>query len=958
MGDKRNNKDLINQEKVFRAIALTPGHLDTIKERMRKNKVLESRTKITNSINELIKEGRLLLKNNYISVNPNMVTHGKLVVTNNRSYLLIDGDTHQYYIDRKDCEGIRPNSRVEIAFYNKLSKGKIESVPFVVKEEKIEAKQEDTKISKPYEKTGEDNFETIYGRVMKSSHDELIFLPNDKKRFKKPIIISNDRKTLSKYQDKICTMKILSSETEENQAIGVLQDIKGEAGNPIAEYDAIAQSHGAIMSFSDEAVKKELENIPDEVDLSKYSLKNINDNAENTHKPKIIDLRELNFTTTDPATCKDMDDAIYSTFDKDGKLIVYVAVANVTKYVNLNSEIGRRYIQAGFTTYAPNKAYNILPPQLSTNICSLNPNVDRLAFVVKTVVDPKSGKPLQSSIYDGVIRSREKFSYEQAQKIVDENNIPLSSIFIKSKQGQELSREEQVIMNKIASDVLWKGFKSRELIEFDSDNEYDIKFNEDMSDIVDIEKTPHLDYHKVIEAFMLTANEATAEYALNNKIPNIYRVHEEPDESKLSQAFEFFNYLNIPFEGDLSPSAIRNIVYSVRGTEKEKVVNNFLVRMQSKAKYCNTTNPEDVKLIGKPTRKPVIAKKSQASEGQVEFIREKEESSSRQMINNALKSLDKNISHFGLQSEHYSHTTSPIRRITDYVTQYNILAHINGGKMFDEQNVRDIALWANQMEEAVELSEKQFSELNSALYCLHHLNEPMKGRISYFKKLIDKSDVSIDEIVVVVENEDKGIKVELPLSDVLATKGINSKKVAISQYGSAVINKITQSPLLTVCQELIFQVLESDKITRQIKGSTNLALKKSCINLSERENINLIEKYFNNTNISAKKEKMLKNKEFCKQHRNEIDKNEAEKMKYGYKFKNQIKYDDFASEMGNNEAFYANKYSSQKHKRNKMNEALKTDLEYFHSLENSIEENKTLEKIDENLQYNEEDLER
>lgn len=240
MGDKRNNKDLINQEKVFRAIALTPGHLDTIKERMRKNKVLESRTKITNSINELIKEGRLLLKNNYISVNPNMVTHGKLVVTNNRSYLLIDGDTHQFYIDRKDCEGIRPNSRVEIAFYNKLSKGEIESVPFVVKEEKIEANQEDIKISKPYENTGEDNFETIYGRVMKSSHDELIFLPNDKKRFKKPIIISNDRKTLSKYQDKICTMKILSSETEENQAIGVLQDIKGEAGNPIAEYDAIA----------------------------------------------------------------------------------------------------------------------------------------------------------------------------------------------------------------------------------------------------------------------------------------------------------------------------------------------------------------------------------------------------------------------------------------------------------------------------------------------------------------------------------------------------------------------------------------------------------------------------------------------------------------------------------------------------------------------------------------------
>ena len=936
MENKRQSKDIINQERVFKAVAQNPGDINTVKERLRKAKVSSSRTKINRAIDDLIKSGRLILKDKQLYVNPSTIKHAKLVQSNGTSYLLFDGDSHQYYIDRRDAGNIPSGSRVQVGSYFLASKGKMEERSFVMGIDKSQQTKQD-EIEEIVDKTDTSNI--VYGRVMKTSHDELVFLPNDRRRFKKPIFIANDKRGVAKYQDKICTMQIVSNETETEQAVGFLQEIKGDAGNPIAEYDAIAESHGAIMSYSDEKVQKEIENIPTEVDLSKYQLISMGEQRTlNSAKPQIVDLRGLNFTTTDPATCKDMDDAIYSTFDEKGNLVVYAAVANVTKYVKLNSEIGRRYIQAGFTTYAPNKAYNILPPELSTNICSLNPNVPRLAFVVKTVINPKSGKPISSSIMDAVIESKEKFSYEQAQEICDEHSeITRETITDKVKKGLPLSREEQVVMNKLASDILWKGLNGRNLIQFDSDNEYDVKLNEDMSDIVDIEKEPHIPYHKVIEAFMVTANEATAEFALRNGIPNIYRVHEEPSESKIEQAYEFFDYLNIPFDGDLSPRAIKTIVASVKGTDKEKVVNNFLVRMQSKAKYCNTPNPQDVKLVGKSGHRQERTKKF-GEEAKADFER-KQDVVTGDIMHDAVKKLDKTISHFGLQSEHYSHTTSPIRRITDYVTHYNILAYLNGENMLDQQQVRDIALWANQMQDSVDLSEREFNELNSAIYCTHHINDVMKGHICSFRKLADKKDITPEEIVVIVENEDKGIRVQIPLVDVLAYKGVTTKKVAITPYGSAIVNKNTNSPILTVCQELTFKIAESDRITRQITGTLDLS---RVIETTENSNFTaptLPDIPVTRGGHSSKREKMLKNKRYCKEHSGDAAKIAEDEMRYGLKFKNQIKYEEFVGDMGNREAYHANKSQNRQHKRRKIEQQAKAHLEYYTSGDSDFEEN-------------------
>ncbi len=939
MGDKRSNKDIINQEKVFRAIAQQGQEdIDTIKERLRKNKVVESRTKITTAINDLIKSGRLILKGKMLSINQAEIKHGKLIKSNGSSFIIIDGDTHQYYIDEKDSKGYNSNSKIEIGYYNRVIHGEIHKTPFIIKLEHEKEKSQSKEQVLP--ENSSQNSLIVYGRVMKSSHDELVFLPNDKKRFKYPIFIANEKKTLAKYQDKICTMRIVVNETEDKEAIGVLEEIKGDAGNPIEEYDAIAESHGANMNFSDEKVQKEIEKIPTEVDLTNYQLISLNSSSTLTKsdKPQLIDLRDINFTTTDPADCKDMDDAIYSEFDKEGNLEIYVAVANVTKYVKLNSEIGRRYIQAGFTTYAPNKAYNILPPQLSTNICSLNPNVDRLALVIKTTVDTKTGRPISSSIMDAVINSKEKFSYEQAQEIVDSNkDITEKLLQEKFKQGIPLTREEQVVMNKFASDILWQGLNRRNLLQFDSDNEYDVKFNNDMSDILDICKQPHIPYHKVIEAFMVTANEASAEFALKNNIPNIYRVHEQPNESKLDQAFEFFGYLDIPFDGDLSPVSIRNIVSSVKGTDKEKLVNNFLIRMQSKAKYCNTINPNDVKVIGRPSRKHFKTQPNQIEDIKIDFERGREVNKSGNIMQDEISRLEKNISHFGLQSEHYSHTTSPIRRITDYVTHYNILNYLHGKKLLEDQQVRDIALWANQMQDAIDLSEREFNELNSAIYCTHHINDIMKGRICSFRKLVDQSDVSAEDIVVIVENEDKGIRVQIPLLDILLNRGGSKKRVAISKYGSAVVNKTTGKPILTVCQDLTFRITESDRVTRQVRGSINLTIEndntKNKVIQDERILDYPIYTEKTTKNDETKdfmEEGMLKNNKCCKKNYKENE----DQIKSGLKFKNEIKFEEFAEDMAQHEVFKTNKSQRKKYKDKKQETIAKGQMKDYYKLEN------------------------
>lgn len=886
----REIKLIKTRERVYKEIAKKPQDLTTLRTYMIKKNLVESGKKFDKAIEMLKTSGRVVLKAGNVSLSPQTLKSGVFVLRSKGGYVLLDGDNKQYAIRRENSEGFNTNERVNIVFSEE--NGRIEPV-IVSKAEKKDEKSIRDEL--PVQDSS-----LILGRVTKVSHDQLIFIPNDR-RFTRNIMILNPAKDLPKFQDKICLMRINDREINGVPANGYIVEIKGEAGNPIAEYDAIAENCGANMSWSGAGIEKEIEAIPTEVDLTGKTLISEKDEMarEGDAKDKVVDLRHLAFTTVDPATCKDMDDAIYSTYDKNGKLVVYTAVANVTKYVDLNSEIGKRYIQGGFTVYAPNKAYNILPPQLSTGICSLNPNVDRLALVIRSVINEKTGEPISSKIMDAVINSKEKYSYERAQEICDSNpDVKLEDLKKKNMEGEELSKDEQVILNAKASDILWKGFGKRNSISFETRNEYDVHFNEDFSDIEEITAQEHIPYHKVIEAFMLTANEATAKYCQDNNIPNIYRVHDMPNEDKLAMAYEFFSYLDIPFEGDLSPMGIKRIVNSVKDSRKEKVVNNFLVRLQSKAKYNNSTNPKGGELV--------IFKDKDNKKGMNRELL-------RQQIEESMKYME-NISHFGLQSQHYSHTTSPIRRISDYVTHKNVLAHLQGGEMIDEKTVLEIAQWANQMQDAVDQAEREFDDLNSAIYCEHHIGEVMHGRVCSFKKLKDTKDITASDILILVEDEARGVKVQIPASDILPE---DAKNVTISMYGSAIVNKNNSRAVIKLCDEVAFRLTKSDRITREVTATTHLEKEnegnvgKIITDFSEHEKICA------NKQMSAKRQRMLNNVRYNSEHTNSIEYRDEIQAKRGKKDKGRLISRTGIEDIDDRQVFIANKRDKIKYKQRK-----------------------------------------
>ena len=817
---KQQQENTKLKEDIYKFLTQNAGDRYAITEKLLDLKMASSRRKIESAIDQLISEGRLLEKGKNIECNHNYLKQARAFSKDGKIYVVFSGNKERYLVENPFDFKIHNGAKVDVGSYLKVDKNRTIPTLFI---SEVEKKSEKIIVD---EGSG-----LIYGRVMKTSGDELAFFANDK-RFAHPIIITNDKLEMSKFQDKICILKIETEEFGYNQATGRIIEVKGDAGNPISEYEAIAASHGAVMSWDDDAFKEEIENAPLKVDVSKYKL--VSEDEYSLHKSEkdcIADLRSLCFTTTDPVNCKDMDDAIYSTFDENGNLIIYTAVANVSKYINLNSNIGRQYLTGCFTTYSPNKAYNILPPQYSTNICSLNPNEDRLALVVKSVIDSKTGDKISDEIMDAIIESKGKYSYEKAQEICDKSSLSTTDLYKKIMAGKELTPNEQIIMNQKASKILSKNFDRRGSLQFESKDEYRVIFNEDMSDIEDILPEDNCAYHKVIENFMVSANESTAKYALDNNIPNIFRVHNSPIESKTDRAIEFFKFLNIDFDGDLSVKGLRKVLAKVKGTNKEKAVNKFLIRMQSKAKYSTSIDPEANKdvLIGKL--------KYQGGLG------------------------EEGISHFGLQSTGYSHSTSPIRRVPDYLTHYNILAHIHGEKPYGINKLSNIVEWANDMETQNKQAEREFQRVNSAIYCEHHIGDVMHGTISSFKRGKDSlAKDSIDGITVEIENEEKGIVVQVPLREVLASKDICIHNCALSRYGSAIVDAFKGTPILRICEDIDFKILSANRVSGQIEATTDVTREMTLEDYQNLENIPSVKP------ISLKNQRRLSNKEY-KKHR-------------------------------------------------------------------------------------------
>lgn len=834
---KNNKKAIKNREKVFKTI-LFAGEIDFTTLQIKADKEFGlSGTKVRTAVEELVKAGRIVQNGKKYSGAPTSTRIGTYFCSGNKSYVVFDGDSRQYEVTRKFAEDATSGKKVVVGFSYREDNTPL---PFIVGSASAAKSGATSALS--FMETGDPSL--VYGKVMKTSHDELVFIPYDTAKYKDNILILNEKKTLAQFQDKVCTLRIVPPHKNDTQPMGYIEKVHGDASNPFVEFDAIAQMHGAFRNFNTPEIKKFMDSQELTVDRNKYNF--IDENGKliinNGSNDTLVLVDGVQITTIDPPDCKDMDDGICAShFDKNGNLVYYVAVANVTRYIPFGSEmfmeylkesllqnkqphasrseIFMEYLKGAFTLYLPNKAYNILPPLFSTNLSSLNPNEDKLAFVAKHTINPKTGEVIDTQFMDALIVSKEKFSYEKAQKIIDENpQITIDYIRNKWINGEELNITEQVLANYYAGEIINKQLDSRNRLNFNNDREYRFNFNKSMDRVESIVKVEDVATHKTISGPMIITNEATAKFAKENNIPIIYRVHDEPNESKLEKAFEFFGFLDIPFDGDLTVNGLNNILASVKGTEKEAQVNEFLVQLQSKAKYSVTTNPKDVEFVS--DKGPKKGGKGSQSGKKTKLPKAK-----TQAVKDFLDQLETaEISHFGLQSEAYSHTTSPIRRVTDYFTIYNILAYQAGREMIPVEYLREVAMWANQRQDEIDEAERQGREVAYADYAQQHINEKMTGRIVSFKFMSEGKHNGIQDLMAVVENPDTGMRVHIPAIEIVGDKVNGNSNLQLSQYGSAIVNGENNKPVIIVCDTVTFKIAEANKATRMIYASTNMQL--------------------------------------------------------------------------------------------------------------------------------------
>ena len=337
--------------------------------------------------------------------------------------------------------------------------------------------------------------------------------------------------------------------------------------------------------------------------------------------PSRLDLRDKPIFTIDGADTKDIDDAISVERTKTGYLLG-VHIADVSHYVQPKSQLDNEAFKRGTSVYYANRVIPMLPKELSNGICSLNPKEDRLAFSCLCELD-KQGNITEYKFAKTVIRSRVKGVYSEINSLLAGSD----DAELKEKYA-EVSGQLPII--KELADILYKNKKNRGCPELETSESKLIINDEDIC--VGVERRTRGRSEEIIEDFMLVANECAARFGMDNNLPFVYRIHEEPSDEKLESLREALVKLNVQYKlGEKAcPGDMSEILKAAKGTDIDLIMNNIVLRSMSKARY--STEP---------------------------------------------------VGHFGLALEDYAHFTSPIRRYPD-LTIHRIMSAFLSGSSAEE----------------------------------------------------------------------------------------------------------------------------------------------------------------------------------------------------------------------------------------------------------------------------------
>ncbi|MFZ3590134.1 ribonuclease R [Bacillus sp. DJP31] len=443
-------------------------------------------------------------------------------------------------------------------------------------------------------------------------------------------------------------------------AEGEVIHILGHKNDPGVDILSVIHKYGLPQEFPAEALQQ-ANDVPDTI-------------TEDTIG-KRRDLRGETIVTIDGADAKDLDDAVTVTKLENGHFKLGVHIADVTHYVREGSPIDVEAADRATSIYLVDRVIPMIPHRLSNGICSLNPKVARFTLSCEMIIN-QSGEVVSHEIFESVIKTTERMTYKAVNQILEEKDEEVRQQYSELVPMFELMGElAQVLRNKRMV---------RGAIDFDF-KEAKVLVNEDGKphDVVLRERSVG---EKLIEEFMLLANETVAEHFNSMKVPFMYRIHEDPKEEKLTRFFEFittFGYVVKGTGSEIHPRALQQVLEAVKGTPEEPVISTVLLRSMKQARY-------DAESLG----------------------------------------------HFGLSTEFYTHFTSPIRRYPDLIVHRLIRTYLIEGKVDEKTKEKwdyklpEIADHSSNMERRAVDSERETDELKKAEYMEDKVGEEYDGIIS------------------------------------------------------------------------------------------------------------------------------------------------------------------------------------------------------------------------------------
>jgi ribonuclease R len=439
----------------------------------------------------------------------------------------------------------------------------------------------------------------------------------------------------------------------------ILEEI-GKAGTHRVEMNAIVLEHGFATQF------------PPEVEREAEAIAARHDDIIKEELPKRADYRDLPVITIDPITAKDFDDALSLIENPDGTFDVGVHIADASFFAKPGTALGEEAQKRGTSVYLVDATIPMLPHAISGGVASLMPDVDRLAFSAMFKLD-REGRVLERHFTKSVINSKKRFSYEEAQEVLDTQNGP----FLKE------------LNHMLALATAMRARRATEgAIDF-GDNEVRFDLDEDGKPLAVVRKQ-RIDTNWLIEEFMLLCNREVSSFVskLAAKVPEkgmifLYRIHDEPKADRIEELATFVRAVGYEFgvqkQKKYSAKDIQKLLKAIEGKPEEHLIRTATLRSMAKAIYST-----------------------------------------------------KNIGHFGLSFEYYSHFTSPIRRYPDMLAHRILESHLDGHPLTRREfgNLEKLCIAASEQEAKAVQAERDSIKYKLVEYMLPKVGQTFDATIS------------------------------------------------------------------------------------------------------------------------------------------------------------------------------------------------------------------------------------